>query len=1068
MFKLLLSFFILSLSIASADDVKIKFTKKEQEWLSKHQTIKYVYDPDWAPFEWKNDIGNHTGILADIIQIIQKKTDIYFIPISTDTWKESVDLVKQGSANMYSGVVKNKDRASYMNFSFKDIYSYQAVLVANKKRNLQLNKLEDDLKNLKVGIISENGLGVYIEKKYPLVDFISVDTTTQGFKALEDGTIDVFTINKITAKYFINKSDFTGIAIVKELDYVLHLKIALSKQMSPLALSIIDKALASISENELNSIFHKWTDAGIQKKIDYKLLSQIAFGIFLLFLFLLWHNRKLKQLVNNQTSKLKKTLASLETTVEQRTQELNKSKQNLENVTNALTDSIYYKDLDFNYTWVNDAFCKYAYLPREEIIGKSDFDLFDEDVSIKSNFQDSDLVQNKESIYFEDRIQSPIGKTVYISSQKHALVDTNGKVYAIAGTISNITIQKETEIEIRRQKDFVQTLIDSQEQLIVTSNTKALISVNATFLDFFAVNSIEDFKEEYGYDCVCDTFNTQAPKGYLQKVMGNENWIDYLISRAYSNETHKVMITRNHSDFIFSVTASKLPGKGEVRSVIFSDITELEHTKELAEKAELQAKNANASKSEFLANMSHEIRTPMNAIIGFSELLHEQVENEHLKQFTRTIQSAGHTLLELINDILDISKIEAGKMNITPTPTNPYNLLEDTANIFSLKLQEKGIDLIVDIDNTIPVTIIIDEVRVRQILLNLIGNAVKFTSKGFIKLSARPILIDDEASTVDLEISVQDSGIGIKKDQIEKIFKSFEQQDGQNTKEYGGTGLGLSISTKLAKMMNGEIRVESKEGEGATFFLVIHNISISSIVVDKEIEKARISYQFKPATILLVDDIKNNRELVQQNFKNTQITVLTAHNGKVATEIAQTQEIDLVLMDIRMPIMDGYEAAEIIKEMHPQLPIIALTASVMEDEFERVKSKNFSGYLRKPVLKANLFEEISKHLAYEIETVNTAESKVVELSSRTKSHLEIILNTLDKELTNTFHKIQKSNNMTEAKHFAVSLLELSKQYEITHLEEYAESLLLAIEIFDIMGMKKLLGEYEQNIALLKI
>jgi len=1052
LYKLLL---ILTLLTSIYAD-EIKFTKKEQQWLSQHQSIHYVYDPDWAPFEWKNDVGQHTGILADIIQIIQKRTNIYFIPVNTATWKESVELAKAGKVEMYSGVIATPSRKKYMNFSFKDIYSYKASLVAREDDTNDYQKIPQSLYLKKIAIIKSNAIAQDLQKRYPSLHYVYVSGVQEGFEALANKKADLFYINIATAKYFINKKEFYNMHIVKVLDKTFHLKIALSKKMPKIALSIIDKAIASIDDEQLNAIFNKWTEVQIKKEVDWKMLGEIVLTILAFLLFLLWHNRKLHKLVQAKTSELTKTLDGLEEQIEQRTRELYNAKQNLENATNALSDAIYYKDLDLKYTWVNDAFCQYTHLPREEIIGFSDLDIFDEEISIKSSFQDAKIIEDGKSIYFEDRVHSPIGKTIYISSQKHLLKDKASNAYGIVGTISDISVQKETEMEVRRQQELVQTLVDSQEQIIITTNGSKLISVNETFLDFFAVDTIENFQNEYGFNCICETFNTDVKdEGYIQAEMGRESWVDYIISRSF-NESHKVIITREHKEFIFSVTAAKLPGTNEIKSAVFTDITELEKAKTLAEMA-------NKSKSEFLANMSHEIRTPMNAIIGFSELLNEQIEDKRLKQFTKTIQSAGHTLLELINDILDISKIEAGKLTISQNPTNPYHLIEDTANIFSLKVQEKGIDLLLDIDQNIPQTIIIDEVRVRQILLNLIGNSVKFTSEGFIKLSAKLMMINDIKSTIDLKISVEDTGIGIKENQLEKIFQSFEQQDNQDNKEYGGTGLGLSISKKLADMMGGELSVTSTLGEGTTFTLILPSISISSIVISDKQESDSTVYMFKPASILVVDDIENNRELVAQNFKDTTLKIITAKNGQEATQIVQNENIDLVLMDIRMPVMDGYEASQIIKEYNDKIPVIALTASVMEDEFERVKSKNFDGYLRKPILKASLFAELANFLPYD--NAHTIEEKTdtVELSATTVKNKETIIAYLKEELTPLLQKVKKSNNLNETELFAEKLFIFSEKYDIVHLKTYAKSLQDAIGIFDIMGIKQLLNSYEKEL-----
>ncbi len=1057
--------FILSLLFTlpslAQDEIKIKFTNKERAWLENKPQIRYAYDPDWAPFEWKNDVGVHTGILADLLQIIQKRSGIYLIPVASKTWAESVKFVKEGKADMFSGVVENAERREYLNFTFKSIYDYHAVILSrvdDASDYTHFNRLKDKT----IAITKQNALSMHYQQQYPDFHYLVVQGTRAGMDALLEHKADIFLVNLPTAKYFINKYHLTNLKIAHQLNYTFHLKIALAKRISPEALTIIDKSLGSITQEELNDIFVKWTEIQVKEKFDYKLLIEILAAIAVFVLFLLYHNRKLHTLVEEKTLELQEALSHQEELVAQRTKELVQTELNLENATNAISDAIYHKDLEFRYTWVNDAFCKYAHLSREEIIGESDFDIFDDEISIKSSFQDAKLVEDGESIYFEDRVQSPIGKTIYISAQKHLLKDIEGKPYAIAGTISDITIQKETEIEIRRQKEFVQTLINSQEQLIITTDGEKLISVNETFLDFFAVDSPTDFEREYGYKCVAKSFCTTAPQGYLQESMEGENWLDYIISRSYNNEVHKVMIQRGETNFIFSVTAAKLPGGDAIKSAVFTDITELERAKTLAELA-------NKSKSEFLANMSHEIRTPMNAIIGFSELLDEQIEDKRLKQFTHTIQSAGHTLLELINDILDISKIEAGKLKIEKAPTNPYHLIEDTANIFSLKVQEKGLDLFIDIDKVIPETIIIDEVRIRQILLNLIGNAVKFTHKGSIKIAAKATQINDIRSTIDLEISVSDTGIGIKEDQLQKIFQSFEQQDGQDNKEFGGTGLGLSISKKLAHMMGGDLSVASVVNKGATFTLTLPNINISSIIVEKEQKKKKLEYTFKPATILVVDDIQNNRELVEQNFKDTDIRYLSAKNGKEATEIVSKEKIDLILMDIRMPVMDGYRASEIIKKSKPKLPIIALTASVMQDEFEKIKDENFDGYLRKPILKANLFEKLAEFLPYDIvKEDDKREEKRIVLSEKTREHRSQILEKLQGELLEEHTRVSKSNNMNHTKEFAQHLEALANEYEINSLTEYAEALKDATEIFNIMEIKKLLDSYESEIEKLSL
>lgn len=326
---------------------------------------------------------------------------------------------------------------------------------------------------------------------------------------------------------------------------------------------------------------------------------------------------------------------------------------------------------------------------------------------------------------------------------------------------------------------------------------------------------------------------------------------------------------------------------------------------------------ADRYKTEFLANMSHEIRTPMNAVLGFTEILQGMISDKQQKEYLNGIQSSGKALLSLINDILDLTKVEMGKVELEYSETDIHALFFELKQIFSHKFRQKEIDFILEIEKEIPAFLLLDEVRLRQILFNLVGNAVKFTEKGYVKLTLEKRYREADQSALDLLFSIEDTGIGIPKDQLLKIFNPFEQQKGQSYAKYGGSGLGLAITKRLIEMMDGKISVSSEPGKGSTFYVELNNINVVAVSEFDSKSKSEIdtvNIEFKPASILVVDDIEYNRNVVSGLLIQFNFILYEAENGKEAIEYAIKHQPDLILMDMKMPVMDGYVATKHLKE----------------------------------------------------------------------------------------------------------------------------------------------------------
>jgi PAS domain S-box-containing protein len=557
-----------------------------------------------------------------------------------------------------------------------------------------------------------------------------------------------------------------------------------------------------------------------------------------------------------------------------------------------------------------------------------------------------------ESLHFETQYQGDYGSEVWFDIHLNPIFRGDGSVKEISGIAHDVSDKKRSGLALRESEEKFRNIFESFQDLYFKCTPRGTILMVSPSVYEMTGYEQDEVLEKNVTDYYLYTTKT---KDLLRQLVKNR-----------SVRNFEASLVRKDGKIIQCISNVRLKagndGSLEIEGVL-RDITQLKETNEQLIHAKEVAEQSLRVKEEFLANMSHEIRTPMNGIIGMLDLLGASDLNLKQQEYLDTIKKSSGLLMEILNDILDLSKIEAGKMKLRKTPVELRQVIGKLVALFSQQATSKRINLAYYIHPRLPEYVVIDETRLMQIIANLISNALKFTKEGgSIHLSMKPQFKYDQTHVI--KVNVRDTGIGIPKNQLESLFKSFSQLDHSSTKEFAGTGLGLRISKELCELMNGNIGVYSTPNLGSTFWFTFEAVATTKEMVDREKEDEQTPEIFKDYSpkILLVDDNQVNRQVASEMLKSYGCQVELATNGHEAIGKATAKEFDLIFMDIQMPEMDGVTATQNLKKMNlPKLPpIVAMTAYGMEPDRDRFLSQGMDDYLSKPIESQNLINKVKK------------------------------------------------------------------------------------------------------------
>ncbi|MEN8177993.1 MAG: transporter substrate-binding domain-containing protein [Pseudomonadota bacterium] len=904
----------------------VQLSAEEQAWLDEHPTIRLGVDPDWPPIEFFSAERGYQGVTSEYIAYFREKLMLTLEPVEGLAWAEVLGLAQKGEVDLLPALGKTPERSTYLNFT--DPY-LSFPFVAFTREGYPFISGLGELSNKRVAVVGGYAVREMIEADFPGLRLILVDNPLEGLLRLSRGEVDAYAGNLVVGSYLIRKQELSNLKVGAPTSYRFELRMGVRKDW-PELIPILQKLLDNMSDEQKMAIRDRWLSIRYDVDVDYSLLWKVVLAsLVVLGVALLWLIQMRRQ-----------------------REALRRSEERYHLAMDAVSEAVWEWNLSSGKRYFSPGFFYHlgysqSEIPQNDEAWRALLHPDDRQAQSETNQQ---VDQFDRTLVMEFRVKRKQGGYVDVQSRSKVVErDSSGNAVLRRGTLRDITAQKKVESELRKLSEAVE---HSPSMVIITNVEGDIEYVNPKFTDVTG----------YAADEVLGRTPHFFQSGLTESSIYEDLWQTIKSGREWRGEFQD----RKKSGEIFweSISISVVKdAEGAITHYVGveEDITVRKEAESLLALAKEEAEQASRFKSSFLANMSHEIRTPVNAIMGMAYLAMQTDLSRQQSSYINKIKISARNLLAIIDDVLDISKIEAGRMEIEETAFQLDEILENLSSMVSLKAEEKGLEIIFKRDPNVPGALLGDPLRIGQVLSNFMQNAIKFTEAGEVVVSIQ--LVNLHVDTAEIAFSVSDTGIGIQPESIGHLFENFVQADSSTSRQYGGAGLGLSISKQLIELMHGRLTVKSDPGVGSQFRFVLNlklqkDDFLRAVKPDERSSREITTVTSLSGKVLLVEDNEINQAVARELLENFGLQVVIASEGREAIQKLRAGDFDLVLMDIQMPGMDGYETTREIRhdKRFLSIPILAITAHVMASDLERCLAAGMNDYLAKPIEPERLLE----------------------------------------------------------------------------------------------------------------